>query len=799
LIRTSNDNGVTWTPPRAIDNRLIARHQVISGTLMTKDGVLMQNCDAAPGGNGGTALHISRDGGRTWTDPGEGKPKPSFTEGGKGEGTIAGIHAKVAELGDGRLLAFGRGDAIDGRMPMSISADLGGTWTYKASPFPPIGGGQRLVLKRLREGPLLFVSFTSGKRSRPEANGMTFTDQKGNTFTGHGMYAAVSFDDGKTWPVRKLLTPGEGEFDGGAWTRRFTATPTRAEHAGYLAATQTPDGVIHLISSRLHYRFNLPWLLEGAPRGDAGPTESAATRAQKPGDRGEADLSAVPGVVIDHVPQATGMYVGSPSIAVLPDGDYVASHDLFGPRSSCKSEAITRVFRSSDRGKTWRRLPDIRGAFWSNLFVRRGALYLLGTRAQYRDVLIRRSTDGGETWTTPSGADTGLLAEGRFHCAPVPVIVHGGRLWRAMEDANGGGGWARHFRSYMMSAPVGSDLLRRDSWTFSNPVKREASWLNGQFGGWLEGNAVAGPDGKVYNLLRVDCARGGKAASIRVSDDGKTQRFDPATGFVDFPGGAKKFTIRFDPASKHYWSLSNAVFPRHQGPRAAGSRNTLVLLRSGDLRTWETRCILLYHLDRAKHGFQYPDWRFDGEDIIVASRTAFDDGLGGAHSAHDANLLTFHRVKGFRRISLADSAIPPDELQGPPKIRTATDDYSVEGTRIAVATLREGGRAYGNRDYVWKAVPERFAGWRYTRTQGGVRASVKVTASRDTTVYAATATTQSGADMTGWEPLAGVSFYYSDRGRTRMHVFKRSLRAGRSLEVAQRNWSGTILLLPRTE
>ena len=273
LMRTSKDNGVTWTPPRAIDARLIGRHQVISGTLMTSGGALIQNCDAVPGGNGGTALHISRDGGKTWTDPGEGKPKPKFTQGGTGEGTIAGIHAKIAELSDGRLLAFGRGDAINGRMPMSISVDLGKTWTYKASPFPPIGGGQRLVLKRLQQGALLFVSFTSGNRRKPEANGMTFTDQKGKEFTGRGMYAAVSFDDGKTWPVRKLLTPGAGEWNGGAWTQQFTATPTRAEHAGYLAATQTPDGVIHLISSRLHYRFNLAWLVVGTPEQEATRTD----------------------------------------------------------------------------------------------------------------------------------------------------------------------------------------------------------------------------------------------------------------------------------------------------------------------------------------------------------------------------------------------------------------------------------------------------------------------------------------------------------------------------------------------
>jgi len=265
LMRTSHDHGVTWTAPRAIGPQITGRHQVISGTIQTRSGVLIQNCDAVPGGNGGTALHLSRDGGRTWTDPGEGKPTPRFGLT-TGEGTIAGIHAQVVELKDGRLMALGRGDTIRGRMPMSLSADLGNTWTYAASPFPPIGGGQRLVLKRLQEGPLLVVSFTSGNRREPEANGMPFTDQEGKAFVGHGMFAALSFDEGGSWPVRKLLTPGDGAYDGGAHTGEFTATRTRAEHAGYLAATQTPDGIIHLISSRLHYRFNLAWLTAGTPQ-----------------------------------------------------------------------------------------------------------------------------------------------------------------------------------------------------------------------------------------------------------------------------------------------------------------------------------------------------------------------------------------------------------------------------------------------------------------------------------------------------------------------------------------------------
>ena len=35
-----------------------------------------------------------------------------------------------------------------------------------------------------------------------------------------------------------------------------------AEPKGYLSVTQTPDGLIHLISSRLHYVFNAAWIKE---------------------------------------------------------------------------------------------------------------------------------------------------------------------------------------------------------------------------------------------------------------------------------------------------------------------------------------------------------------------------------------------------------------------------------------------------------------------------------------------------------------------------------------------------------
>ena len=34
-----------------------------------------------------------------------------------------------------------------------------------------------------------------------------------------------------------------------------------------------------------------------------------------------------PGTVIHHSPAASGLYIGSPSICILPNGDYLATHD----------------------------------------------------------------------------------------------------------------------------------------------------------------------------------------------------------------------------------------------------------------------------------------------------------------------------------------------------------------------------------------------------------------------------------------------------------------------------------------
>ena len=139
-----------------------------------------------------------------------------------------------------------------------------------------------------------------------------------------------------------------------------------------------------------------------------------------------------PGTVICHYNQQDSIYVGSPSLCILPDGTYIASHDEFGPGSSSTTAAVTRIYRSEDRGEHWRPVTRLDGQFWSNLFVHRGILFLMGTDKEHGNLIIRRSEDRGNTWSSPIDSITGLLRTGEYHTAPMPVISYRGRIWRAV-------------------------------------------------------------------------------------------------------------------------------------------------------------------------------------------------------------------------------------------------------------------------------------------------------------------------------------------------------------------------------
>ncbi len=258
IKRVSNDHGATWSQPKIVHRypvnaakpgnpfgspRLWPHMDLKSYTDKSGKRILLMSTDVGAGNELGSAIFESRDDGDSWQQ---------VTQ---GSGWIAGIHAPVERLADETLIAIGRANDIDGFSPLSRSSDSGKTWTYSASPFPPILSGQRSVLMRLSEGPLLFISFTDSSVSVRESKikGMSFENTEGQTENGSGMFAALSFDEGQTWPKRKLIPN---------WHKK----PWKSRYSGYLSCVQTPDETIHLVSSKFYYRFNLQWLNEPMPK-----------------------------------------------------------------------------------------------------------------------------------------------------------------------------------------------------------------------------------------------------------------------------------------------------------------------------------------------------------------------------------------------------------------------------------------------------------------------------------------------------------------------------------------------------
>jgi len=242
IMRTSKDNGVTWSKARLIAPEHGFRQMVGEPAFRTRDGAIVFGADAEHG----STVWVSRDNGQTWTDPG---------------GKINGIHAGIVELSDGRLMALGRNQNIDGWMPKSISTDMGKSWEASASPFPPITGGQRAALIRLKEGPLFFASFAKDIHNfEPTPDGTRPPRHVASLF------GALSYDGGKSWPVRRVISDCKPDHPVDTIDNApVLMNATNSEPLGYLSVCQGLDNVIHLISSVNHYAFNLAWLEAGPP------------------------------------------------------------------------------------------------------------------------------------------------------------------------------------------------------------------------------------------------------------------------------------------------------------------------------------------------------------------------------------------------------------------------------------------------------------------------------------------------------------------------------------------------------
>lgn len=361
--------------------------------------------------------------------------------------------------------------------------------------------------------------------------------------------------------------------------------------------------------------------------------------------------------VVNYQDENTAVYIGSPSMVRLDKNTFVASHDFFG--KAIGNSYLTLVHKSTDGGKTWKHVATLEDLYWGSMFEDGGNIYILGTTKPGGSIVIRKSSDQGLTWTTPTDSKSGLIVQGElsesawFHAGSVPVAKAHGRIYKGFENgATPHTNW-RHKYALVVSAPQGSDLLDASNWTKSNEILFDQSWqpkdwvTNDTI--WIEGNVVVDRDGNLFNVMRLETKPlTDKAAILSLSPDGKTLTFDPETGFIDFPGGMSLFNIKYDPVTDCYISLVNNVTDK----TIPTQRNVLSLSYSKDMRNWKiAETVLIDNFSGhswAKSvdliGFQYVDWMFDGDDILFLVREA-----NGAFNYHNANYLTFYRLEDYKR------------------------------------------------------------------------------------------------------------------------------------------------------
>ncbi|MBR3934084.1 MAG: exo-alpha-sialidase [Clostridia bacterium] len=191
--------------------------------------------------------------------------------------------------------------------------------------------------------------------------------------------------------------------------------------------------------------------------------------------------------------------------------------------------------------------------------------------------------------------------------------------------------------------------------------------------GWLETNVVQitdpkhywyDPSGKTLHLfMRANTHGTGYCAMMKAVEkvvDGKeviniefeTNPSGKKIVLLPMPGGQNKFFVKYDKKTKLYWlvsvqatdSMTRIEFlseDRYNVP--SDERDRLALHFSKNMVDW---CFagLIDQSGFENQSRHYASMDIDGEDLVILSRSGDKD----AHSAHDGNIITLHRVKNFR-------------------------------------------------------------------------------------------------------------------------------------------------------
>ncbi|MBC2595249.1 exo-alpha-sialidase [Ruficoccus amylovorans] len=400
-------------------------------------------------------------------------------------------------------------------------------------------------------------------------------------------------------------------------------------------------------------------------------------------------------VVAEADPEFGPLY--NPSILALDNGRLIAEYRASG--KVAKQPSREYIVTSDDGGLTWQKKHTY-AIGQSRLFTDGDSIYAIGSGDRLR---IIRSTDNGETWSEPS-----TLASGQWHQSATNFIHHNGNIYLALEKRAHDDikTWpVGDFTPVLMRGRSGTDLTRPENWTFASelafsdtiPGYRDNDPQIDFFGvpfypsqypdrlmlarrpatprsvapmGWLETNVAQikdpshywyDPQGKTFHLLmRAHTGGTGYAALAKVveQDDGSmtTMLEEVPSGkkqlFLPLPGGQMRFHILYDEQTGLYWLLSSQatdsmtraeLLPDDRYSIPNNERHRLVLHFSKNLVDW---CFagLVAMSDSPKESRHYASMTIDGDDLVILSRS----GDERARSAHDGNLITFHRVKNFR-------------------------------------------------------------------------------------------------------------------------------------------------------
>ena len=236
-------------------------------------------------------------------------------------------------------------------------------------------------------------------------------------------------------------------------------------------------------------------------------------------------------------------------------------------------------------------------------------------------------------------------------------------FYRSMEELGEGEEHGKTFWAHPASY--------RHAYDFENESGNLPFYFHGT--GWLEANVVQitdpqhywyDPAGKTLHLfMRANTHGSGYCCVMKAVErvvDGKEiisiecQRNPSGKRviFLPMPGGQNKFFVKYDPVTKLYWLASVQVRvsmrrieylsdDRYNVP--SDERDRLALHFSTNMVDW---CFagLVDQSGYDKQSRHYASMDIDGEDLLIVSRSGDKD----AHSAHDGNLITFHRVKNFR-------------------------------------------------------------------------------------------------------------------------------------------------------